>query len=162
MIPQTQHNVDLSCRLRIVNGPKAWTRTNFLTRVGANILYQDDFFHFKCVNDTYGHDRGDGVLREVVRTTEPLLRKTDHLGHWGGEDFILVAPETNLRRSGWLAERLRSSIADQEFNSTFGVTASFGLAEYETDEGLEALIKRADEALYKAKTLGRDRVELAF
>lgn len=119
-----------------------------------------DLDRFKRINDTYGHDRGDFVLREVVRVTEPLLRKGDTLGRWGGEEFVVLAPETDLRQSGLLAERLREAIADHEFGSMSGVTASFGLAQYdEAGEGLEALIKRADEALYEAKATGRNRVE---
>ena len=118
-----------------------------------------DLDHFKGINDSFGHNRGDAVLREVVRAIEPLLRKTDHFGRWGGEEFILVAPETDLRQSSQLAERLRKGIADHKSDSAPDVTASFGLAQYEANESPESLIKRADEALYRAKTLGRNRVE---
>ncbi len=123
----------------------------------AMILF--DLNHFKRVNDTYGHDRGDVVLREVVRVIEPLLRKTDRLGRWGGEEFMILAPESDITQAGWLAERIRASIAEHEYGFTPGVTVSLGLAQYKTGETPEALITRADEALYKAKTLGRNRTE---
>ncbi len=123
----------------------------------AMILF--DLDHFKHVNDTYGHDQGDVVLREVVRVIEPLLRKTDRLGRWGGEEFIILAPESDLAQVGWLAERIRASIADHDYGFTPSVTVSLGLAQYKTGETPEALITRADEALYKAKTLGRNRAE---
>lgn len=102
------------------------------------------------------------VLREIVRTIKPLLRKTDRLGRWGGEEFILMAPETDLDQSHRMAERLRESIARHRIDSTPDVTASFGIAQYEADEDWQTLLKRTDEALYKAKTQGRNRVEAIF
>ena len=120
-----------------------------------------DLDHFKRVNDTCGHDCGDVVLREVVRVIESMLRKADRLGRWGGEEFIILAPETDLHQANRLAERLRESIASHESASTPGVTASFGIAQYGANETPEAFIKRADQALYRAKTLGRNRVERA-
>ena len=120
-----------------------------------------DLDHFKHVNDTRGHDCGDVVLREVVRVMKPVLRKADRLGRWGGEEFIILAPETVLHQANRLAERLRESIASHESASTPGVTASFGIAQYGTNETPKAFIKRADQALYRAKALGRNRVERA-
>lgn len=118
-----------------------------------------DLDHFKLINDSHGHDRGDDILREVVRTISPLLRTTDHFGRWGGEEFILVAPETNLEQASDLAERLRLAIAEINLEQASEVTASFGIAEYDFDDSPEPLIKRADEALYNAKAAGRNRVE---
>lgn len=120
-----------------------------------------DLDSFKRINDSYGHDRGDAVLREIVRTIRPLLRETDHLGRWGGEEFIIMTPETDLLQSHLLAERLRKHIAHHEIDSTPGVTASFGFARFQPDDSEKTLIKRADEALYRAKALGRNRVEAA-
>ncbi|MDQ3863910.1 MAG: GGDEF domain-containing protein [Actinomycetota bacterium] len=121
-----------------------------------------DLDHFKSVNDTYGHDCGDGVLREVVRATQRVLRATDRLGRWGGEEFVVLAPETDLRQASRLAERLRVEIANHRHGTGAAVTASLGFAEYEaTRDTAETLLKRADQALYKAKFLGRNRAEPA-
>ena len=120
-----------------------------------------DLDHFKAVNDTYGHDCGDNVLCEVVRSVESGLRATDRLGRWGGEEFVVLAPETDLREASRLAERLRVQIATHRHPSAPTVTASFGFAEYVAGDTPETLIKRADQALYKAKFLGRNRAEHA-
>jgi diguanylate cyclase len=116
-----------------------------------------DLDHFKGVNDAYGHDCGDNVLCEVVRSVESVLRATDRLGRWGGEEFVVLAPETDLREASRLAERLRVEIASHRYRSAPTVTASLGFAEYEAGDTPETLIKRADQALYKAKILGRNR-----
>lgn len=118
-----------------------------------------DLDHFKDVNDAHGHDHGDLVLREVVRAVKPVLRAADRLGRWGGEEFIILAPEIDVREADRLAERLRAKIADRISDSSPTVTASLGFAEYETGDTPETLIKRADQALYKAKILGRNRAE---
>jgi len=118
-----------------------------------------DLDRFKAVNDTYGHDRGDNVLCEVVRSVESVLRATDRLGRWGGEEFVVFAPETDLQEASRLAERLRVQIADH--CSAPAVTASLGFAQYEAGDTPDTLIKRADQALYKAKVLGRNRAEHA-
>jgi diguanylate cyclase (GGDEF)-like protein len=123
------------------------------------ILFDVD--NFKQINDSYGHNRGDIVLREIVRTIRPLLRETDHLGRWGGAEFIIMTPETDLLQSHLLAERIRKHIAHHEIDSTPGVTASFGIARFQPDDSEKTLIKRADEALYRAKALDRNRVEAA-
>ena len=116
-----------------------------------------DLDNFKCVNDTFGHDCGDVVLRQVVGVTERLLRTTDRLGRWGGEEFVVLAPETDLQEASRLAERLRVEIANHRSGSAPTVTASLGYAQFEAGDTSETLIKRADQALYKAKILGRNR-----
>ena len=115
-----------------------------------------DLDNFKSVNDTYGHDCGDDVLREVVGATERVLRTTDRLCRWG-EEFVVLAPETDLQEASLLAERLRVKIANNRSGSAPAVTASLGFAQYEAGDTSETLIKRADQALYKAKILGRNR-----
>jgi diguanylate cyclase (GGDEF)-like protein len=112
-----------------------------------------DLDNFKSVNDTYGHDCGDGVLREVEGATERVLRSTDRLGRWGGEEFVVLAPETDLREANRLAERLRVEIANHRSGSTPVVTASLGLAQYEAGNTPETLIRRVDQALYKATSV---------
>jgi len=87
-----------------------------------------------------------------------VLRTTDRLCRWGGEEFVVLAPETDLQEASRLAERLRVEIADNRSDSAPTVTASLGFAQYEAGDTSETLIKRADQALYKAKILGRNRV----
>jgi diguanylate cyclase (GGDEF)-like protein len=86
-----------------------------------------------------------------------VLRTTDRLGRWGGEEFVVLAPETDLQEASRLAERLRVEIANHRSSSAPTVTASLGFAQYEAGDTPETLIKRADQALYKAKILGRNR-----
>ena|SRR5215212_1191541 len=116
-----------------------------------------DLDNFKTVNDTCGHDCGDEVLREVVRITGRVLRTTDRVGRWGGEEFVVLAPETDLEEARGLAERLRLEIANHRYGPAPAITASLGFAGYEAGDTPETLIKRADQALYKAKILGRNR-----
>lgn len=117
-----------------------------------------DLDHFKLINDAHGHDCGDDVLRQVVRTILPLLRKIDHFGRWGGEEFILVVPKTDLEQAEILAERLRHAVSGIRLEPSDEITASFGIARHLPEDTPESLIKRADEALYRAKASGRNRV----
>lgn len=118
-----------------------------------------DLDHFKKLNDTHGHLAGDQVLRSFAACLKKAIRDGDHLGRWGGEEFILLLPETNLNIASQVAERIRNLVHEQMF-SGFSITASFGIAESRIGETPESLINRADQALYKAKELGRDRVEV--
>ncbi len=120
-----------------------------------------DLDHFKQVNDTHGHEVGDAVLKEAARVAQGLLRLSDLLGRWGGEEFLVVAPQTDTAQAGELAERLRQAIAGCPLECVGNITASFGVAEYHPPEPPEAWLKRADEALYAAKQGGRNRVATA-
>lgn len=120
-----------------------------------------DIDHFKQVNDRYGHLVGDVLLRSLVGVVRANLRTADHLGRWGGEEFMVVAPGTDLLAAGELAERLRSAVESYRFPHLEGaVTVSFGVTTLLVSDSKEALIRRADQALYKAKRLGRNRVWL--
>ena len=125
-----------------------------------------DIDHFKAVNDTYGHPAGDAVLRNVSRVLAALVRKVDSVARFGGEEFVLLLPETGRDGARILAERLRSHVEALSHpfeGQTLSVTASFGVSTYEagTNATAEELIKSADEALYRAKNRGRNRVEVA-
>ncbi len=120
-----------------------------------------DIDYFKMVNDTHGHLVGDQVLRELARMLEQTLREPDISCRYGGEEFVVLTPETDLARARHLAERLREHIAANEFDAGICITVSVGVASYNPNETLSNLIKRADMALYRAKELGRNRVELA-
>ena len=113
---------------------------------------------FKQVNDHYGHDIGDQVLIETVRRLETTVRDADLLGRWGGEEFLLLAPNTDHAAACALAERCRQAIAGAPMVTAGEVTASFGVATHVSDDDVRSLMRRADLALYTAKAEGRDRV----
>ncbi|MBI9088767.1 MAG: transporter substrate-binding domain-containing protein [Desulfobacterium sp.] len=118
-----------------------------------------DIDHFKSVNDTHGHQAGDTVLRRIADVLDKNSRSCDILGRWGGEEFMLICPETNLRGTAAVAENLRRNIREIVFHTVGTQTASFGLATLKEEDTGEDLIHRADKALYRAKENGRNRVE---
>lgn len=117
-----------------------------------------DIDHFKRINDTWGHQAGDEVLRRLATIATGLVREPDTLYRWGGEEFLLVAPHTMLHGSLVLAEKLRVAIAAEVFPEAGTVTSSFGVAELLPGESREDWFKRVDQALYRAKNAGRNRV----
>jgi diguanylate cyclase (GGDEF)-like protein len=121
-----------------------------------------DIDHFKKVNDTYGHQAGDEVLRRVSGAIRSTMRNTDFCGRYGGEEFVLVLIQTDIKEAMIGAERIRTNIEKCRFpriGDGFNVTASIGLSEYQMREEIETMIARADRALYRAKEDGRNRVE---
>ena len=175
---------DVTSRIRLENEMKTLATTDALTGVdnrhqffslGSRELSRAlrykkplsllmlDIDYFKSINDTYGHQAGDEVLRELARTASSLLRETDVFGRLGGEEFAVVLPETGLKLGMEVAERLRSGLAEArvEFEGrqiSFTVSIGATLAR-RSDRAIEDVIKRADEALYKAKRMGRNRVD---
>ncbi len=119
-----------------------------------------DIDYFKQVNDTFGHQAGDSVLVEVAELLVSSLRKTDYVGRYGGEEFIIIFPESNLEAVTVLLEALRVKIADHGFAEVDGLSASFGFTLSQSGDSIETIIARADEALYRAKEGGRNRVEV--
>ncbi len=122
-------------------------------------LIMCDVDHFKEVNDAHGHDVGDGVLRGITQIMQANIRAVDLLARWGGEEFVVLSPQSSVDGVSAMADKLRAAIADQVFNEVRNVTASFGIAMYEPGDDAASLLKKADEALYKAKQNGRNRVE---
>lgn len=122
-------------------------------------LVMFDLDHFKHINDSHGHDVGDAVLRGVMEVVRWNVRVGDVIGRWGGEEFMLLLPGLDLRDARGVAERLRAGIAAHRFEPVERVTASFGVVVLEHAEGFDALVKRVDVALYRAKSAGRNRVE---
>ncbi|MHB8139592.1 MAG: GGDEF domain-containing protein [Smithellaceae bacterium] len=123
-----------------------------------------DIDHFKKVNDTYGHPSGDEVLRTVSTVIHNTMRNTDFCGRYGGEEFVLVLIQTDIKEAMVGAERIRVNIEKclfPDIGADFRVTVSLGLAEYQMREDVETMIARADRALYQAKNGGRNRVEYA-
>jgi len=123
-------------------------------------LIMIDIDHFKSINDLYGHPAGDTVLKEFVKIIQTNLRTNDFLFRWGGEEFVLLLPGQSLDEADALAQRLRNSIRDHVFGIPGTLTASFGITEIHLDETDEATFQRLDRALYRAKELGRDRIEI--
>jgi len=123
-----------------------------------------DIDRFKIINDDYGHEIGDNVLMEVVRVMEAEIREHDLCGRWGGEEFLLLMPETTTDSAVRVMERLREAIARLQIRvheDSISVTVSLGLAQLRADENYSSAINRADVALLRAKRNGRDRYELA-
>lgn len=120
-----------------------------------------DIDHFKAINDSYGHQTGDRVLVDFVGRIQPLLRRPDLLARFGGEEFVLLLPETSQDEAVAVAERILAAVAEPH-EGLPAVTVSIGVASNRADESeLDAVLARADKALYKAKAEGRNRVEVA-
>lgn len=123
-----------------------------------------DVDHFKKINDTYGHAIGDKCLKEIIKRIKPALRDTDFLARYGGEEFIVILPETGGEIAKEAAERMRSIVENIEFlhkNELVKITISIGVTQVmPSDENQETIFHRTDQALYKAKNSGRNRVVL--
>jgi diguanylate cyclase (GGDEF)-like protein len=121
-----------------------------------------DVDHFKRINDVYGHDIGDQVLQCIALTLKARLRSTDLLARWGGDELLIALSGTEAQRALLLMDNLRQRVAESSAIKPLcgGVTLSFGVAEYQPGESNQALIRRADAGLYRAKAQGRDQVVL--
>lgn len=113
---------------------------------------------FKRINDTWGHDMGDEVLRSLANRVRQTVRGADVVGRWGGEEFLLLLPETRLEDAMLVAENIRKKAEDCNYSPVPVVTVSLGVAGYQLGDTPETLVKKADEALYAAKEAGRNRV----
>lgn len=117
-----------------------------------------DIDHFKNVNDTYGHMIGDEVLHHIASLVKSTLRKSDMVARWGGEEFILLLPNTSLGSAAGVAENLRAIIESEKFDVVEHISCSFGVSTLRGNEAGEELLQRIDELLYQAKKSGRNRV----
>ena len=132
-------------------------RANRYNNLLSVIMFDID--HFKQINDNFGHPIGDIVLVSIADITRKLLRNTDIAGRWGGEEFMVICPNTDLQGATHLAEKIRRTIASYHFQEAGHRTSSFGVATYKKDEEKASLLKRVDTLLYKAKENGRNRVD---
>lgn len=123
------------------------------------IMLDVDFF--KQVNDRYGHKAGDAVLAGMADLVRKNIRASDVLGRWGGEEFIVICPETDIHGAAAMAEKMRAAIEAHKFPQLPSRTASFGVAAHVPGQSVEQLMARVDRALYRAKENGRNRVEIA-
>ena len=125
-----------------------------------------DVDRFKSVNDTWGHQTGDAVLAAIADVLQANLRDYDLCGRWGGEEFLILLPETNLEGGLAVAEKLRGAVAASRpggrARPEIEVSLSVGVATYDPDESIEVSIGRADGALYQAKVAGRNRCVAAI
>ena len=120
-----------------------------------------DIDRFKTVNDTYGHETGDAVLKQFSVLLQGQMRKSDLFGRWGGEEFVVMVPQTEADELRALAEKLQACVQAADFPEAGSITCSIGAAKMRSEDTFDSLFKRADEALYRAKSEGRNRVEMA-
>lgn len=123
-----------------------------------------DLDHFKAVNDLKGHEAGDGVLVESAVRMKSMLRSQDAIARWGGEEFVILLPDTQLAEGRGIAEKIRARMGDAPFYAAgeeIKITVSIGVAEFDQSLGIRQMLKVVDEALYDAKRKGRDRVEVS-
>ena len=121
-------------------------------------LLMVDIDNFKGVNDTYGHQVGDAVLREFAEILISSLRHSDVASRWGGEEFLILCPETRKHEALILAERIRSKVSERNFVANLKITVSVGVCEVKDHNTIDALLSEADNNLYKAKQLGKNKV----
>ena len=121
-------------------------------------LIMFDIDRFKNINDTFGHETGDLILKELAAAAKENLRTTDFFARYGGEEFMVIAPETSLKTAKELAERLRLKIHEHDFKIGINVTISLGVTSLTAEDSEQSIINRADSALYKAKEGGRNLV----
>jgi diguanylate cyclase (GGDEF)-like protein len=132
-------------------------------RSNVSLLFVD-VDHFKRINDTFGHNTGDQVLKRIIRRARGCLRSGDTVARWGGEEFVVLLPSTDLNGALLLAEKIRQCIGVEQLDELatgLQVTVSIGCAEMSSGEGLDELVCRADRALYEAKHRGRNQTVAA-
>jgi len=134
-----------------------YDRCTLLNRRISLILMDVDLF--KSINDTYGHAVGDKVLAKLGDILKSNISRGDKAGRWGGEEFLIICPERDFEDALNLAERIRKMIQSFDFNLRKNVTCSFGVATNKEIDTIANLTLRADQGLYKAKKMGRNRVE---
>ncbi len=122
------------------------------------IMFDIDFF--KRINDTFGHATGDEVLKRLAEVVNESLRKSDNLFRIGGEEFVVTLPNTDLEKAKIVAEKLRRVVCKTSFGKPGRITISVGVTQATEDDDADTLIDRVDEALYRAKHNGRNRVEV--
>ena len=136
---------------------------DWLDELGVDFIFID-IDKFKNINDTYGHQCGDEVLKTVASTIRQLLRKYDFVARWGGEEFLAVLPETEIHGAKIVAERFRQSIESLHIKYTdieIPVTVTLGVSQFDGELGIDKSIQLADEALYDGKMNGRNQVVVA-
>lgn len=148
----------------------AYNRRYFIQKLGEEIerarrlgsqfsLIMLDVDHYKNINDTYGHNSGDRILKSITVEMSKNIRSIDTLARWGGDEFVILLPGTQVDDAAVIADRLRERISQQEFSEVGVVTASFGVVNYTPGDTVEKLLRNVDVALYNAKDSGRNCVQ---
>lgn len=127
-------------------------------KTGLSII-MCDIDHFKKINDTFGHDVGDNALQVFSTKITENIREVDMFARWGGEEFMILMPNVTIGNASSVAEKLRKVIEETKIKNVNSLTASFGVTDLSEDDTAETFIKRVDEAMYKAKNSGRNKVE---
>jgi len=157
LISNTDRLTKIANRMSLENSLEhEFNRTKRYNDIFGIIIIDIDYF--KKINDKYGHLVGDKFLIEFADTLKSNIRNTDIVGRWGGEEFIVLCPNTNEEGVTKLAKYLRKKVEDSEFSTVKNKTASFGVSVYKGDDLIDDIIKRADDALYIAKEKGRNQV----
>jgi polar amino acid transport system substrate-binding protein len=117
-----------------------------------------DIDYFKSVNDNFGHQVGDSVISDISKLIKNTIRKVDIVGRWGGEEFLIICPHTQNYGMKIGVEKIRKNIEEHHFDNVGNRTVSIGVSSYKTGDTIDSLLKRADDALYRAKRTGRNRV----
>lgn len=125
---------------------------------GTFVLMLFDVDHFKQINDTHGHHAGDLVIQELATLVRGVVRATDSVARWGGEEFLILFPETDQSAAMVIAEKIRAAIAAYRFPVPLPVTVSIGICQHRSDTSLQELLIAADKLLYQAKSGGRNRI----
>ena len=132
-------------------------RTKRFKHIFSTLMIDIDYF--KKINDSYGHNIGDELLIELCKVIQFEKRTVDFLGRWGGEEFIVILPETTGLEGAFVAEKIRKSVEKNVFNNEIRITVSIGVSESKENDTSELIIERADQALYLAKNDGRNQVK---
>lgn len=119
-----------------------------------------DIDYFKRINDNYGHQVGDDLLIEFANLIRGSLRKNDIVGRWGGEEFIILSKDTSLIEAFKIAEKLRIELFEHKFLGKINITSSFGVASYSQGLSIDRIVSKSDQALYLAKSQGRNMVKV--
>ncbi len=155
----TDQLTGMSNRLRLeVALEQEWARCERTQGCFSLILLDID--KFKSVNDMHGHQVGDAVLVELAKVLNDNIRKTDVVGRWGGEEFLIVCIDTTAEAAAAIAEKIRSTMAAHDIAIAGPKTGSFGVSSYCPGDNIKSMMRRADAALYRAKEAGRNRVEV--
>lgn len=145
-------------RRKIVSVIQQGITQNELSNYKFSIIMLD-IDHFKRINDAFGHSMGDYVLKEISNQIKGVLRGIDIFGRWGGEEFIIILPNTPLQEAVLIAEKIRIQISSVKIEGVHQITASFGVTSIEDDDTLDSIINRSDNLMYKAKAEGRNCVK---
>lgn len=165
-----RHDIEVLARTDSLTG--LWNRRHFEDTVEVEIerarrygtplsLLALDADHFKRVNDDLGHHAGDAVLRELARLIDGQIRRSDLLCRWGGEEFMILVPESDAAQAAAMAEKIRQAVSAHDFGQIGRVTVSIGIGQLSAEETVDAWLRRVDAALYEAKQQGRNCVVVA-